>query len=285
MDKSKQTDDEADIAEERYKGPGVLAAAAGEGVVSHFKWAFIGLLAGGLGGAILHKPVNGFIEKAQNLAANGVSHPSALTRWPSKTLRFIVGHGSHSADIIALKNEASKVVGKLNELGIKKALHEEKGMFYSLADEIVGLVPWTKDIKKSLMEGPSGDRFNAAVTTGGMLASIGYFLVPILSAGKGSAKAHEGKRQLERAQEEIIRLRNQNASQATSPTGEQTTASEPTSDKKTAEPAPEVTEKKIESVEKKPDVTDTAKLKGDSGWAESIQAQKDAKASAEPALA
>ena len=276
MDKSLQSD--TDIADEQYKGPGAVAAGAGEGFVSHFKWAITGLIVGGVAGALLPGKVNELIKTVQKLAGSGAEHANFITRWPSKALRFVVGHGAENTEVKQLISAADTVrkIGEPEYLVLRKhALHKEKGMFYSLADELLFFIP--RDVKKKLMGGSSGDRINAGAIAGGMLASIGYFIVPLFSFGKGTEKAHAGKRQLERAQEEIIRLRSERASP------EVTVPEAVTPTTKVAQASIDVTPETTFNAAASQAIAATKK--GDNGWADGVTAQKDTKVSAEPAMA
>ena len=288
MDKSQQNDQEADIAEETYKGPSSVAAGLGEGVVTHFEWAFAGLGVGAIAAAILHKPVNKVIDSGRDLAQKYVENKNFLVRLPSKFLQVIVGHGERE-ELEGLKKaiEGHTASAKYHEAIKKDISHKEGGMGYWLADELI-LRFFPKSLKEKWLSDPKVEPIiNAATLGGGLLGLLGYFLVPILSFSKGTKKAHEGKRQLERAQEEIIRLRNQYAAQEPAENASSKTKSgAPTTKDGSVDLDTDggTKEKPIEIKPAEP-VATKPKSKGDSGWADAMQAQKDAKAEAEPAIA
>jgi hypothetical protein len=199
---SKKSDD---IAQQPYRGPSVTAAAAGEGFIAHFQWAGIGLVAGGLAAWLLHGRVGPWISDLRSWAnkhagtATTPQNENFGVRWPAKLVRGIFGHGPEF---------------KLPEHKIQEITDEQRNGFgVFMLNHLLGLIPGAKaKFNEFRVNNPAGaDRLNLAVTAGGLFAFMGYAVLPVFLGGKGYAKGKEGKRQFERAKEEILDLRAENA--------------------------------------------------------------------------
>ena len=125
---------------------------------------------------------------------------------------------------------------------------------------------------------------------GGIMGYIGGWLRAVLG---GHQQAHAAKDQFERAKNEVIKLRGENAEQFSDANLNPTESSDPTAPTTTNTPTTRVTQATRDTLEKpiapttEPVAEPVTKepAKNDSSWTENIQTQKASKAAAEAAVA
>ncbi len=178
---------ESDIAKEEYKGPSAVAAAAGEGYIAHFLYAGLGLLGGGAITWMFHKQASSLVNWGRHNLAASIEHGGLLSR-PSKFFLGILGRGNDAAI-------ASEEFGKF-----------EAQYRHGFGQWLINHFTFVKPLFKNL----NPDRLSTSITTGGIAGAFGFFVMPALLAGKGAHKGNEGKRQFERAKDEIWDLRAEN---------------------------------------------------------------------------
>jgi hypothetical protein len=172
MRKTKQTAD-TDIAEQRYRGPSVASAAAGESVL-HGKFLLLtGILLGGIAGAVFPTKTAEFTKAGRE----------ALGKWKESENHFLHGAGS---------------------LG---------NWLLGMGEGFVAWVRGIKTIDGGLLKLEKNDPYKrvstaigGAIMASSALSTIG-FITGIFS---GSRASHRGKKQFETAKDEIITLRETN---------------------------------------------------------------------------
>ena len=177
-----------DIVEEEYKGPSAVAAAAGEGYIAHFVYAALGLTVGGLITYVFHKQAASVVNNLRTHFNKGAETGSFLVRWPSKFAIGILGHGKDAA---------------LSPETFAKFEQEHR---YGFGQWLINHVPGVKHLIKTADD----DRMSTAITSGGILAAFGFFVMPLILGFRGARKGAEGRHQFERAKDAIIDLRAQN---------------------------------------------------------------------------
>jgi hypothetical protein len=172
MGKNKQTAD-TDIAEQRYRGPSVASAAAGESVL-HGKFLLLtGILLGGIAGAV-------FPSKTAEFTRNSREY---LTKWEASENHFVHGAG-----------------GLLNWL-------------LGMGEGFVKWMRGIKTIDGGLAKLEKNDPYKRVGTAieGAIVASSGLSTVGFITGiFSGSRASHRGKKQFETAKDEIITLRETN---------------------------------------------------------------------------
>jgi len=172
---------EGDIATEKYRGPGIGITSAGYMYVSHL----IAMIGGFLGftalGMLMHQRTNAIKSWAENLTKAG-------------------------KEIGVIKRGFAWIVGGVSNIA--------EGLSEKLFGSIKGFA--NSSLGKSLI----GDRLNgksigeervaAGLFAGGFGAVLGYAGSTVWGVLKGHKHGNKGKRQFERAQEEIKHLREVN---------------------------------------------------------------------------
>lgn len=181
---------ESDIAKEAYKGPSAIAAAAGEGYLAHFIYMFGGLVTGITGGLLIGDPMVKIVNKVRE-TASGWIEAGGVPRFFGGIVTFLFGHGDHAK----LEGEALREVEQERRLGFG----------FKITNHIPGARGWLNNMNPATRE-----RLFAALPLGSIFAAFGFFVMPVLLAGKGAHKGNEGKRQFERAKDEIWDLRAEN---------------------------------------------------------------------------
>lgn len=193
MEKYSRNNRDDDIARDHYRGPDPIAAAAGEGFIAHFQWAILGLLGGGFATWLFHKPVLNKVTQWRSYGAKLIESDNGFTRGLGKLINGVFGHGD--AAIIP----ADKLHHVTEE--------HRHGFGRFLLNHTVGLFPGGREFIEQHLK---GDRMTIAVTGGGLFAFFGYVVLPWFLGGKGFEKGLEGKRQFDRAKDEIWDLRAEN---------------------------------------------------------------------------
>lgn len=172
MGKKKQTAD-TDIAEQRYRGPSVASAAAGESVL-HGKFLLLtGILLGGIAGAV-------FPTKTAEFTKNGREY---LAKWKASENHFVHGAG-----------------GLLN-------------WFLGAGEGLVKWVRGIPTVEGGILKLEKNDPYKRVQTAieGAVVTSAGLSAVGFLTGMFSGAKtSHRGKKQFETAKDEIITLRETN---------------------------------------------------------------------------
>ncbi len=163
---------EGDIATEKYKGPGKVITSAGYMYISHAAAMIVGLLGLGAMGAIFHTRTNAIKQWAESLST------------------------SH-ADSNGIKKAAASTIAWVSNMA-EKAAHKIIGVGKKLAGKRLN--------GKTLGE----EKTAAFLFSGGFGAIFGYAGSSIWGILKGAHEGDRGKRQFERAQEEIKHLREVN---------------------------------------------------------------------------
>lgn len=86
-----------DITQEPYKGPGALVTGAGEGAIAHYGTMFAGLFGGGTLSGIFYKQVDHVEQAFRNFSKNNAAHENVVKRWSAN----IAGWVQNTADKIA----------------------------------------------------------------------------------------------------------------------------------------------------------------------------------------
>lgn len=199
---------EHDVAHEEYKGPSAVSAAAGEGFIAHYQWAAIGLVVGTLAATLFHKPAAKLVESCRTGCKKLFNTPFSVI---GKTGIFVFGHGQGSK---AHLEESFKHLNPIAHATDLKELQvwtksKEVGFGYSLLDHTLGKIPGIRGkVQEWLKNG--GEQASNAVSVGGILAAVGFFIVPLFLAPKGALKGMEGKKQFDRAKSEIQTTRQEN---------------------------------------------------------------------------
>lgn len=219
MTKSHHTHTEGDIASEKYAGPSARVAAAGQGFIDHFKYAFTGLVGASILGFIFHKPGAELIKKCQNAGTWLKEYESNgnrlydwgkdnLTTWAGRALHVIFGDPEAAVSLRQLQGHATKAVDadRLKYIAMSK----EQGFGNWFLSHTLGAFPYVgKRFNAALYE--ATDRYKTAVAIGGVAGASGYVGGWLQALVKGSKHGNAGKHQFERAQAEIKDLRERNA--------------------------------------------------------------------------
>lgn len=210
MKKTKHTE-EQDIAQEHYKGPSKASAAAGEGFIAHIKWAFTGLLVGTIAGAALYTPLKPQVAKLRDFANKlrineEKTAMGTLTRGTGKFISSVFGTGIQESFI---KSEHA-AMDPLHKLEIRTMLHDQHSRQHGFGNwffnHTFGLIPGLKERSQAILK----ERGDFALTFGGIFAFVGYVIVPLALAPFGWKRGGAGKKQFERARNEIWDLRSEN---------------------------------------------------------------------------
>lgn len=195
------------IAEETYKGPSAVVAAAGEGYVAHFASLGIGLVVGGGLAYLFHKPVNNVMRSWKNAGVALAESGSRFKKLIGGFSQWLVGHpeGTFSATLSDIERGIGdpKMRGEVTKLVESK----EGGIIHVFSHKLISWLPtgWTETVRAK-----SEARLSAAIMGGGLLGAIGFFGVPFALAPSGAKKGLEGKRQFERLKGEVLDLRAEN---------------------------------------------------------------------------
>ena len=223
-----------DVTDETYEGPSAHISALGNGVVKHLKWAGIGILLGGLYAAVDSTRAGKFIEGARKIGSKlkiEPVNPNMVTKaWhevkyaAGSVLHFAFGDDEMSQMLrdTALKANSVKVADWFNDL----AMTQKQGFGNWFISHVPGSIPFIgKGIKKFLhaatetvaIEGGQtvttikNPRFTNALTFGGAVGLGGYISGWLVALVTGVQHGNRGKRQFQRAQEQINDLKNSNA--------------------------------------------------------------------------
>lgn len=112
-----------------------------------------------------------------------------------------------SVNKIASSFEKFHVEYKFNENVLTRISALTVGAIRSGTDFITGHIPG----KNWLATKMRPDRYKAVIFGGSLASAFGFFVVPWLLAGKGASKGLEGRRQFQRAKDEIVELRAENS--------------------------------------------------------------------------
>ena len=199
-----------DIATEPYKGPSARVAAAGQGFIDHFKYAFAGLFGAGLFAFVLHKPAAAIITKARNLGArlkdwspegNGIVSRGGdtLTNWAGGLLHIAFGDVEAAESMASLSTNRNHV----HHEWLANVAHDKRqGFGNALLSHTVGLLPWVgKGFKQGLRH--TNERLSTAITFGGAAGVVGYVTGWTKALLQGAKHGNAGKTQFESAQSEI----------------------------------------------------------------------------------
>lgn len=215
-----------DIAKEPYKGPGVLASAAGEGYIAHIKWAVIGFFSGAGISSIFHKTAEDLVNKARALALPKETIDAAGKRiiqpkWYSGAIHALFGTGLGTQDSFRTAAESHIENGAFKhdvEAFEKWAMGRELGFGHWVLSHVPGVSGYLEKLRIAEQTVGLGEieraaartklvRITTPISVGGIAAAAGFFLVPLLFAGRGAKRGLEGKGQFARAKDEIWTLR------------------------------------------------------------------------------
>lgn len=210
MAKSSQIN--GDVTTEKYKGPNEAVAAAGEGGISHWALGLLGLVVGGVFGAIFHNGnlikslnVNRWVELSKGAARDWATSGNFLKRWSAPPLKWLVGvpRTTETAIVTNLETHLGSAAGKVkDELSVmmKRAVKAEDGAIHEMSD-LVHKIPGFGKISES--------RRDAAIAAGGTLGLIGFLIAPIAFMFHGAKNASEGRNQFKRMRQEVLDTRAQ----------------------------------------------------------------------------
>lgn len=197
---------DSDILDEKYKGPDIASAAAGEGYIAHFQWLAIGLIGGGALTYVFHQPITKYLPQLRRAAVGWSEKEPGLTKLFGNTILFVFGRGEANMVEIEKDRQAIKtVLGETSELyGKVKGFteHQKRGFGYAALDHLLG---WNQSARTWLKS--RSETFDNALSVGGLFGAFGFFGVPLLVAPHGALKGIQGKNQFKRAQEEVRELR------------------------------------------------------------------------------
>ena len=297
MNKSQHAEDN-NIAGEQYKGPSAAITALGQGVIEHLKWAAIGIATFGTAALIRPSFANRIITSGRDFAAQlktplasdaGTMQKmmSSLKKTCGNLMHFILGEGKGAM--------SRPTIDPQYQAWLDQALNNKEGGFGHLfISHTVGALPFVgKNIKASMTKEPLASSLTFG-GVGGVMGYVGGWLSALLG---GHEQAHAAKDQFERAKNEVIKLRGENAEQLNDGTFRPAETDEP------ATPTTRVTQASLDTLEKP--ITPTTEpvtestptqpiakepvtkepVKSDASWAADIQTQKASKAAAETAVA
>jgi hypothetical protein len=226
MGNSKQTELDRDIAEQAYAGPSAFITSLGQGAVDHLKLAAIGIVAGGVLGAALHKPITPHLNNFRHTLAGGLEHKNIVIQYLSKIGQGVFGRGDLPIQTEqALKSFASADAEKLSHW----ANEQKTGFGLWFFNHTIGLpIPPLKRWVGELINKPDSS-LATGITIGGTFGSLGYAYGWINALIHGHKHATLAKDQFHKAKEEVIKLRNEKAEQQTAAAAEaapETTAHE-----------------------------------------------------------
>ncbi len=194
-----------DITQESYKGPGAFVTGTGEGAVAHYGFAFGGLLVGGLVTYIFHNKAGELVAKWRQSANELVNNThtggvGSSKRFFGKCATFVFGHGEGTYNDI--RSTLDKVKPEHREAVEKMIANKEHGFGHALLSHTFGLVPSIGRRLKTISE-----RTTNAVAVGGIFGFAGFVLSPVYFMFSGAKHANDGRRQFDQAKDEIILTR------------------------------------------------------------------------------
>ena len=248
MKKDEQPVVDVDVTDEHYAGPSAHVAALGTGVVKHYKWALMGMAGGSIFAMVFTKQTGKVMEAARTFAKGLKEDPEATTNVFAKFanevkytfgnfIHIIVGDEEMAATLrraskdagcaeaaasTASKANNSKTTAKTEEWFSNLAMNKEQGFGNWFVSHTFGIIPGVgKHVKKALRnatETEIGGVFKAndskltnALTFGGTVGFAGYVAGWAKALITGAQHGNQGKRQFERAQEQINSLKEDNA--------------------------------------------------------------------------
>lgn len=199
-----------DITDEPYKGPSVAAAAAGEGFVAHWVLAGIGLITGVALTFIFRDTAKRSVSKMQETASKWINDASGVKTFMAQVKKssgnFIHAlFGKGEGQLNNLRESLANCIDPKEAAKLERHfVYQEHGFGHWLLDHTIGLIPGVRGLFRNISSETS-----TAITIGGLLGALGFFGAPILWGKHGADKATDGKRQFERAKEEILETRAQ----------------------------------------------------------------------------
>lgn len=199
-------DDDVDITEERYRGPSVASAAAGEGFIAHFTWAGIGLLVGGLICAVFNKQIGGGLQNARSAAEGWRASSNRFTKAGGHIVAAVFGHGEN--EFAPLKETLKRVrkpgIERIRDHLLLDIESKEKGVGHWLVNHLTAFLPPEKRLQ---MFDKKDSPWETIAIGGGLLGAFGFFGSPWLLAGRGVQRGMDGKKQVKRLQQELAETR------------------------------------------------------------------------------
>jgi hypothetical protein len=166
----KQKPSQKDIAEQHYKGPGMLATGLGEGVLHTKVLATTGLILGGIAAYIFHEPLEGRIASAKHWIETASQSENGWKKAAGIIIKFPFDIGNHLASMITNLGPIKNGIAKLNQQ----------------------------------------QRVEVAIDGAIVTSTAASILAGFTGATSGAVSAIAGKRQFDTAKQEITHLRQQN---------------------------------------------------------------------------
>jgi len=214
----KKVDAPVDIAEQNYQGPSAVVVSFGRGAIDHLKWAFIGIGAFALAAGLFPKHAKSLIkhmrENAEKLKHGTVDAEAGFVRTAINGfnqglcafLHFVVGEGPKKIKVSSADPQHKE--------WLKHAVaNKEHGFGRLFTSHILGNIPFLGGRIKTWLTTLKPDQ-SAILTFGGIGGLIGYIGGWVNALFTGHKHANRAKEQFHEAKQEVIRLRTQNAEQA-----------------------------------------------------------------------
>jgi cell division protein FtsB len=144
MDKSNHSDE--DITKQRYRGPSILSAMAGEGVIAHFILGFFGLMSGAAAGFFAPKEMNAVEQSFSKFHTQGMKS----SNWLIKPFAFGAKLLQQGADMLTTHIPKKEILeARLGE-GKLKAMVFGGGLLGAIGYFIFPLVLGPKGARKGI---------------------------------------------------------------------------------------------------------------------------------------
>lgn len=168
----KHDSQQEDITKQKYKGPSVASAVAGEGFIAHITMGITGLVVGAAAAFMMPKQVLKIEETIAKFHLNNKSAKNLPVKWLAQGSGHVLSGISYMTDHVLAKPKV-----------------------------------WLEAKMGHGANSANADRFKAMVFGAGTLSAFGYFVFPWMLGPQGARKGIEGKQQFETAKEEIVDLR------------------------------------------------------------------------------